>query len=116
MTARESQRLNNPAHRGLRARQWFSVRWLMNLIYSHSYNSARAFAMHHEFMPGDWKWLRDPDVLLHNPRSDVFKVEHWEENPQRDSIDEAMERFQRAHRLGTVVDVDAFRGTLGVST
>ncbi|GAB3369076.1 hypothetical protein GCM10027431_15560 [Lysobacter rhizosphaerae] len=87
----------------------------MNLIYSHSYNSARAFAMHHDFMPGDWKWLRDPDVLLHNPRSDVFKVEHWEENPQRDKIDEAMERFQRAHRLGTVVDVDAFHGTLGVS-
>ena len=49
----------------------------MNLIYSHSYSSARAFALHHDFMPGDWKWLQDADVLRHNPRADVFKVEHW---------------------------------------
>ncbi|QNP41691.1 hypothetical protein [Lysobacter solisilvae (ex Woo and Kim 2020)] len=87
----------------------------MNLIYSHSYASARAFAMHHELMPGDWKWLQDADVLRQNPRADVFKVERWEANPQRDKIDEALTRAQKAHRLGSLTEVDAFRGTLGVS-
>ena len=82
----------------------------MNLIYSHNYKSARAFAQDHEFLPDDWKWLEDANVLQHNPRADVFKVERWEDNPQREQIDEAMERFQKAHRLGTVVDVDAFHG------
>lgn len=87
----------------------------MNLIYSHSYHSARTFALHHDLMPGDWQWLQDADVLRHNPRADVFKVEHWEANPHREQIDEALERAQKAHRLGSLTDVDAFRGTLGVS-
>lgn len=87
----------------------------MNLIYSHSLASARAYAMRHEFMPGDWKWLRDVEVIRQNPRADVFKVERWEANPHREQIDEALVRAQKGHRLGSVVDVDAFRGTLGVS-
>lgn len=87
----------------------------MNLIYSHSYASARTFALHHDLMPGDWKWLQDADILLQNPRADVFKVEHWEDNPHRAKIDEALERARKTHRLGELVEVDAFRGTLGVS-
>lgn len=87
----------------------------MNLIYSHSYASARAYAQHHDFMPGDWKWLQDVDVIRQNPRADVFKVERWEANPHREQIDEALVRAQKSHRLGTLVEVDAFRGTLGVS-
>jgi hypothetical protein len=87
----------------------------MNLIYSHSLASARAYALHHEFMPGDWKWLQDVEVIRQNPRADVFKVERWEANPHREQIDEALVRAQRNHRLGSVVDVDAFRGSLGVS-
>lgn len=88
----------------------------MNLIYSHSYASARAFAQHHDFMPGDWKWLQDAEVLCHNPRADVFKVEHWEDNPHRAQIDEALERARHNRRLGSLVDVDAYSGTLGVSS
>lgn len=87
----------------------------MNLIYSHSYASARAFAMHHELMPGDWKWLQDADVVRHNPRADVYKAPRWEENPHREKIDEALDRARKSHRLGSLIDVDAFRGTLGVS-
>jgi hypothetical protein len=88
----------------------------MNLIYSHSYSSARAFALHHDFMPGDWKWLQDAGVLRHNPRADVFKVEHWEANPHREKIDEALERARQSHRLGSLTDVDAYSGSLGVSS
>lgn len=88
----------------------------MNLIYSHSYASARAFALHHDFMPGDWKWLQDADMLRQNPRADVFKVEHWEANPHREQIDEALTRALKRHRLGSLVEPDAYSGTLGVSS
>ena len=87
----------------------------MNLIYAHSYASARAFALHHEFMPGDWKWLQDADIIRQNPRSDVFKVERWEANPHREQIDEALERARVSHRLASLNEVDASSGTLGVS-
>ncbi|MFC5570999.1 hypothetical protein ACFPN1_13110 [Lysobacter yangpyeongensis] len=87
----------------------------MNLIYSHSYASARAFALHHEFMPGDWKWLQDADIIRQNPRADVFKVERWEANPHREKIDEALARAHKSHRLGSLNEVDASSGTLGVS-
>ena len=87
----------------------------MNLIYSHSHASARAFALHHDFMPGDWKWLQDADVIRQNPRADVFKVERWEANTHRAQIDEALERARKSQRLGSLTDVDAFAGTLGVS-
>ena len=87
----------------------------MNLIYAHSYASARAFALHHEFMPGDWKWLQDAEVVRKNPRADVYKATRWEANPQREKIDEALTRAQKNHRLGSMTEVDAFSGTLGVS-
>lgn len=87
----------------------------MNLIYSHSYASARAFAQHHEFMPGDWKWLQDADLLRRHPRSDVYKVERWQANAHRDQIDEALDRARKAHRLGSLNEVDGAAGTLGVS-
>jgi hypothetical protein len=87
----------------------------MNLIYSHSYASARAFALHHEFMPGDWKWLQDADVIRQNPRADVFKVERWEANAHRDQIDEALVRAQKSHRLGSLTDLDDSSGAFGVS-
>lgn len=87
----------------------------MNLIYSHSYASARAFALHHEFMPGDWKWIQDANVIRQNPRADVYKVARWETNPQRAQIDEALVRARQTHRLGTLNEVNASGGTLGVS-
>jgi hypothetical protein len=77
----------------------------MNLIYSHSYASARTFALHHDLSPGDWKWIHDADVVRHNPRADVFKVERWEANPHRQKIDQALERAREAHRLGSLIDV-----------
>ena len=39
----------------------------MNLIYSRSYAAARTFALHHELMPGDWKWISDAGVLRWEP-------------------------------------------------
>lgn len=87
----------------------------MNLIYSHSYASARAYALAHDFMPGDWTWLQDADVVRHHPRADVFKVARWEASAHRDRIDEALRRARQAHRLGALVEVDASNGTLGVS-
>jgi len=88
----------------------------MNLIYSHSYASARSFALHHDFMPGDWKWLQDADVLRQNPRADVFKAAHWEDNPHRAKIDQALERARESHRLGSLVEVDASSSSLGISS
>jgi len=88
----------------------------MNLIYSHSYASARTFALHHDFMPGDWKWLQDADVLRQNPRADVFKAAHWEDNPHRAKIDQALERARESHRLGSLVEVDASSSSLGISS
>ena len=88
----------------------------MNLIYSHSLASARAFALHHEFMPGDWKWLHDADVVRQNPRADVYKVEHWEDNPHRGKIDLALARAHESHRLGSLFEVDAMSSSLGVSS
>lgn len=78
----------------------------MNLIYSHSYRSAHAFALHHDFSPGDWLWIRDADVIRHNPRADVFKVERWESNPHRAKIDLALQRARESQRLGSVVEVN----------
>jgi len=87
----------------------------MNLIYSHSYASARTFALHHDFMPGDWKWIQDPGVVRQNPRADVFLVPKWESNPRRESIDVALDRARKSRRLGSVTDVDGSNGTLGIS-
>lgn len=78
----------------------------MNLIYSHSYRAAQVFAHHHDFVPGDWQWIRDADVIRHYPRADVFKVEHWEDNPHRVKIDQALQRARDSHRLGTVMEVN----------
>ena len=88
----------------------------MNLIYSHSYASARTFAMAQELMPGDWKWITDGNVVKQNPRADVYKVPKWEANPHRTDIDEALQQAREKHRLGSFIDVS--RGgasTLGVS-
>ena len=87
----------------------------MNLIYSHSYASARNYAVHHDFMPGDWKWIQDANVIRQNPRADVYRVPHWEDNPRRDSIDEALVRAQKSRRLGTITETDGSNGTLGIS-
>ncbi|QSX78895.1 hypothetical protein [Agrilutibacter solisilvae] len=87
----------------------------MNLIYSHSYASARTFALHHDFMPGDWKWIQDSNIVRQNPRADVYRVPKWEANPKRQKIDEALEQARRARRLGTVTDADGSPGTLGIS-
>jgi hypothetical protein len=78
----------------------------MNLIYAHSYRTAHAFAIHHDFAAGDWKWIQDADVVRHNPRADVFKVERWEANPQRVKIDLALQRARESQRLGTVMEVN----------
>lgn len=86
----------------------------MNLIYSHSYASARTFALHHDLMPGDWKWISDSGVVRQNSRADVYIAPRWEDHPQRKSIDEALQRAQRDRRLGTVTDYGS-GSTLGVS-
>ena len=78
----------------------------MNLIYAHSYRTAHTFALHHDFAAGDWKWIQDADVIRHNPRADVFKVDRWEANPQRIKIDLALQRARETQRLGTVMDVN----------
>lgn len=87
----------------------------MHLIYSHNYATARAFAQRNEFMPGDWKWIQDADIVRQYPRADVYKVGHWGANPHRDKIDEAIERARESRRLGTVNEVDAGGSTLGVA-
>jgi hypothetical protein len=87
----------------------------MHLIYSHNYATARGFAERNDFMPGDWKWIQDADVVRQYPRADVFKVAHWDANPHRAQIDEALQRARESHRLGSVTDVDAGGSTLGVS-
>ena len=76
----------------------------MNLIYSHNYATARTFALANEIAPGDWRWINDSGVLRAYPRADVYKVSHWEDNPHRKDIDEALARAQKAHRLGTLTD------------
>ncbi len=76
----------------------------MNLIYSHNYSTARAFAHNHELVPGDWKWINDARVLKHYPRSDIYKVPHWEANAHRADIDAALHRAKQEHRLGTLTD------------
>lgn len=76
----------------------------MNLIYSNSYATARTFALAQELAPGDWKWINDGQVIRQHPRADVFKVAHWEANPHRAEIDEALKHAEKRHRLGTVID------------
>ena len=88
----------------------------MNLIYSHSFKTAHDFAIHHDMAPGDWKWIHDADVVRHNPRADVFKVERWQANPHKDKIDLVLERMRQTHRLGTIVEVgESSGGTMGMS-
>jgi hypothetical protein len=88
----------------------------MNLIYSHSYTSARTFAMDHELMPGDWKWIHDTDVIRQYPRADVYKAPKWDAHPHRAEIDEALEFARTKHRLGALNDFSASSSsTLGVS-
>jgi hypothetical protein len=87
----------------------------MNLIYSHNYSTARAFAQHEEFMPGDWKWIQDAGVVRQYPRAGIFKVPHWEANPRREQIDLALRRAAETHRLGTLTDVGEGASTLGIS-
>ena len=87
----------------------------MNLIYSHDYATAHAFAMDEELMPGDWKWIQDGDVIRQYPRATIYKLACWKENPQRWRIDIAMQRAAETHRLGTLVDVVEGTGTLGIS-
>ncbi|HET6603889.1 MAG TPA: hypothetical protein VFG21_06685 [Xanthomonadaceae bacterium] len=76
----------------------------MNLIYSNSYSTARTFAFAQELAPGDWKWIKDSRVLRDYPRADVYKVTRWEANPHRTDIDAALQRAQKEHRLGTLID------------
>lgn len=76
----------------------------MNLIYSHNYAAARAFAHNHELVPGDWKWINDARVLKHYPRADIFKLSRWEANPHRANIDAALHRAGKEHRLGVLTD------------
>lgn len=86
----------------------------MNLIYSHSYASARSFALHNDLLPGDWKWIHDAEVVRHNPRADVFKVQRWESNPNREKIDLALKRAAESHRLGVLVEVGSSTAALGM--
>ena len=76
----------------------------MNLIYSHNYTTARAFALNLGLVPGDWKWINDARVLRDYPRADIHRVSHWEANPHRADIDAALHHAQKAHRLGTLTD------------
>jgi hypothetical protein len=76
----------------------------MNLIYSPTYASARSFALAQELMPGDWKWIKDGRVIREYPRADVYKIQHWDANPQHADIDAAMERARTKHRLGSLID------------
>ena len=76
----------------------------MNLIYSHNYTTARAFALDLGLVPGDWKWISDARVLKDYPRADIHRVSHWEANPHRADIDAALLRAQKAHRLGPLTD------------
>ena len=76
----------------------------MNLIYSHNFSTARAFALDQELVPGDWKWIKDSRVLRDHPRADIFKLSRWEANPHRADIDLALHRLDKDHRLGTLTD------------
>ena len=76
----------------------------MNLIYSHNYTAARAFALNLGLVPGDWKWINDARVLRDYPRADIHRVSHWEANPHRADIDAALHHAKKAHRLGTLTD------------
>ncbi|KAB8191050.1 hypothetical protein [Marilutibacter maris] len=87
----------------------------MNLIYSHDYATARAFAQHEELMPGDWQWIQDADVVRQYPRAVIYKVPHWQDNPRRARIDLALQRAAETHRLGTLIDLVEGHGTLGIS-
>ena len=76
----------------------------MNLIYAHNLHSARAFAFAQELAPGDWKWIHDGTVVTNFPRSDLYKVPRWEENPHRADIDAAIAHMRDKRRLGHVSD------------
>lgn len=76
----------------------------MNLIYSSNYASARSFALAQELAPGDWKWIKDGRVIREYPRADVYKVPHWDANPQHADIDAAIERARGKRRLGSFID------------
>jgi hypothetical protein len=76
----------------------------MNLIYSHNYAAARAFAHDHQLVPGDWRWIYDARVLKHYPSAYIYKVPHWEANAHRADIDAALRRAEEEHRLGMLID------------
>ena len=76
----------------------------MNLIYSHSYHSARAFAYKQELAAGDWKWINDGSVIRDYPRSDIYVIPRWDENPHRRDIDAAIAHMRDKRRLGHVSD------------
>jgi len=87
----------------------------MNLVYAHSRASARTFALHHDLMPGDWKWISDAGVVRQHSRADVYVAPDWSAHPHREDIDPALQRAFRAHRLGAINDYSRGSMTLGVS-
>jgi hypothetical protein len=87
----------------------------MNLVYARSYPSARIFALHHDLMPGDWKWISDAGVIRQHSRADVYVAPDWNSHPRRDDIDPALQRALKSHRLGAINDCSRGTTTLGVS-
>jgi hypothetical protein len=86
----------------------------VNLIYARSHASARTFALHHDLMPGDWKWISDSSVVRQHSRADVYVAPDWNGHPHRDDIDPALQRAHKAHRLGAINDFSHGTTTLGV--
>lgn len=76
----------------------------MQLIYASTQAAARTFALSQEFAPGDWTWIKDDRVIRDYPRSDIYKVPHWDANPKRVDIDAALDRARRKRRLGNITD------------
>lgn len=88
----------------------------MHLIYAESLASARSFALHHELMPGDWQWLRDPGVLRQYPRADIDLAPRWDAHPQRAAIDGMLQHLVKAHRVGSLIDHSGGASRIGVSS
>ena len=76
----------------------------MQLIYASTYSIARSFALAQELAAGDWTWIKDDRVVLDYPRSDIYKLPHWDANPHRSEIDAALEHARQKRRLGSVID------------
>jgi hypothetical protein len=77
----------------------------MQLIYAHTYRSASLFARQNDLMPGDWRWINGPRAVSDFPRSELYKVPHWDRHPLREQIDIAMQLAARKRRLGHVTDL-----------